>query len=88
MAENEHKQQILDAFGLDDMTDEERAYWEAYDRFAEASRRYDDQVRAAVLENAKAIADAMPEILARERPDLGNLRELGLRFELREGPSA
>lgn len=78
-------QQIWDAFGLDDMTPEERAFWDAYNRAMDAFQRSEDEAAAAVIRNAKAVAawtNENPAVLDEIAPGAGTvMAELGLRFE-------
>ncbi len=55
------QQRIETAFGLDDMTPEERAYWDAYDKFdsaCQAIRERDEANFKAWLEVAPAVVTA------------------------------
>lgn len=78
------KQRIEDAFALGDLTDEERTYWEAHDRYAEACRRLEEKSRAAVLGNAKAIVrwiNQNPTVLDEMAPGASTaMAEHGLQF--------
>jgi hypothetical protein len=80
------KLRIEAVFGLDDMTPEEQAYWEAYDRVMEEIQRENDAAAARVLGNAKAVTayiNANPTVLDGLMPGASAvITELGLHFEL------
>lgn len=79
------RQQIWDAFGLDDMTPEERAFWDAYNSAMDAFQRSEEESAAAVIRNAKAVAawiNENPVVLNEIMPGAGAvMAEHGLRFE-------
>ena len=78
------QQRIEAAFGLDEMTPEERACWDAYDRAMEAFHRYEEAAAARVIGNAKAVAayiNANPSVLDELMPGASAaVAEHGLRF--------
>lgn len=78
------RRQIWDAFGIDDMTPDERAFWDAYNRAMDAFQRSEDEAAARVIRNAKAVAawiNENPSVLDELMPGAGAvMAEHGLRF--------
>lgn len=60
------RQEIWDAYGLDDMTDAERADFEAYGRAVEQKRREEAEFAAAMNRSAVRIAARMSRLLGVE----------------------
>lgn len=79
-------QQRLEAlFPLDDLTPEEQAYWDAYDRACEEKRQVEAAHLAWMQRAMKEFVDEVnthPEILEPYVPGIGAVMvEHGLRFE-------
>lgn len=78
------KQRIEAAFPLGDLTPEEQAYWDEYDRACEEKRRVEAAYLAWMQRAMKAIADEInthPEVLEPYVPGISTvMAEHGLRF--------
>lgn len=84
------KQRIEAAFGLDALTPEEQAYWDAYDCACEARRRLDETFvveRQRAMKELAAEINARPEILEPYVPGIGAvIAEHELRFVWEAAP--
>jgi hypothetical protein len=80
------QRQILKAYGLDNLTPDERAVWDAYNRAMDAVDAVHKASEAQVLRNGKAVTayiNANPTILDDLMPGASAvIAKLGLHFEL------
>jgi hypothetical protein len=87
MSPDELKQQILDAYGFDDWTPEERAVFDAWGRVEDALKAEREAFAASIPARANAIAPHLPELIAAKFPELADgiaaLVEAGITFEWR-----
>lgn len=78
------KRRIEEAFGLEDMAPEERAYWDAWDRVWEQKRLADEAFKARIVRAQREFAaeiNAHPEAFEPYMPGItAAVNEHGLRF--------
>ena len=85
VTDDELKRQILDAYGYDDWTQEERDLFDAEVRLDEALKAEREAFAAAIPARMKALAPQLPELVAATYPELADgmkaLAEAGVWFE-------